>query len=127
MPLDWSPALEQLKRSSLVGAEAAAQIILESSNDLVPVKSGDLRDSGKVTSAILAGGAVAVVSYGDSFPSQAYAVKEHEDLEAHHDDGSAKFLERGFAQSRKRALAAIAGSMRSIVGPGLAVRGRRAR
>ncbi|MDG4832428.1 minor capsid protein [Solwaraspora sp. WMMD1047] len=84
------------------GLELAAEHLLQASSELVPHEEGDLERSGEV-SRDDARGAVAV-SY-----DRPYAVRQHEDLTARHDEGrEAKYLEKPMATERDTMLALIA-------------------
>lgn len=69
-------------------AEEAAADVLAESRALVPVKTGQLRDSGSVVVTETADGALATVAY-----SAPHALVVHEDLTARHANGQPKFLE----------------------------------
>lgn len=69
---------------------AGAEVLLEKSRPLVPVDTGALKASGKVTQE----GDRAAVSYEGIAPDgYDYGIRQHEDLALHHDQGQAKFLE----------------------------------
>lgn len=98
MSVSWTytpPSLDGL--AVITGAaeaavEQAAQAVLEESQRLVPVDTGALKDSGRVTRD----GLEAVISYGEEDPANtaAYAVAQHERLDFHHPGGGqAKYLE----------------------------------
>ena len=78
--------------------------VFAESQTLVPVKTGALRDSGKIVSknGFDATGAPEVyITYGDE--SVNYAVYVHEDLEkVHQDPTQAKFLETALLHHKKR-------------------------
>jgi hypothetical protein len=60
---------------------------------LTPVEFGDLRDSGEVSPPEWEGDNLTMeLSFGGS--ASEYAMAVHEDMEAHHDQGEAKFLEK---------------------------------
>lgn len=72
--------------------------IMAVSQGEVPVDTGNLRASGHVALPEVAGGKVSVqMGYGGSAGSQSgkvgYAVYVHEDMDAHHPTGKAKYLE----------------------------------
>lgn len=69
------------------GLQLAAEHILARATDLVPIEEGTLQRSGTVS--IDAMGTTAAVSYDTP-----YAVRQHEELDWHHDEGrQAKYLE----------------------------------
>lgn len=86
-----------------MGPQAAAAIgsalyeegteVLNRSQDIVPVDTGDLKASGMVTEPDVHGSHVEViVGYGG--PALDYALTVHEDMDAEHEEGTyAKYLE----------------------------------
>lgn len=97
MPVVWTftaPAVDPLIRM-LAGARAAelagANALLSASQPFVPVDTGELKESGKVT----ADATGAIVSYERTSPEGFdVATHVHEDLTANHPGGGqAKFLE----------------------------------
>jgi Bacteriophage HK97-gp10, putative tail-component len=92
-------------RAAQTGVAAEAQRLLTESQKRVPVKTGALRDSGRVRIQEPQGKQIsAQIDY-----TMPYAVVVHEDLEAHHDNGQAKYLEsvlRENAPSEAQRLAA---------------------
>lgn len=114
--------------------EAGAEALLERSRKLVPVESGRLRDSGRVTPT--AGGAVVgygfddgeyeiVGSSGDDdapvgretgAPTYLYAEQEHEDLTLNHPNGGqAKFLEVAMHSEHEAIRAAISERLAEVL------------
>lgn len=103
--------LSQLAKAMPDQAAAAlyqeAELIMAEAKRRTPVDTGALRGSGHVvppareglsTVVHLAyGGAGAINRHG--VPVDAYAVHVHEDLEAHHPVGEAKFLERPLTEA----------------------------
>ena len=63
----------------------------------VPVDTGALRDSGAVTLSQDGRRTVATISFGND--QVGYATIVHEDLEAQHDQGTAKFLEHALNEA----------------------------
>lgn len=91
-----------------------AKIEMTESQRRVPVLTGDLKASGKVSEPKQEGRNVFVaLSYGgpDS-PAQDYAVVVHEDLEAFHPVGQAKYLESVLNESKPYMLGRIARRVR---------------
>ncbi len=87
------------------GVRLAAEHILGESNRAVPIEEGTLQRSGKVTVE----DGKAAISYDTP-----YAVKQHEDLTMHHDEGRhAKFLEQAANANRTQAAHIIAHAIRS--------------
>lgn len=77
------------------GARSLASQVLKTSQGLVPVETGALKSSGRTESHMNMYGISVSVAYGarDSRNSARYAVYVHEDLNAFHPTGQAKFLE----------------------------------
>jgi hypothetical protein len=75
-----------------------AEIEMTEAKERTPVDTGALRASGHVEGPDHQGRAISVdLNYGG--PSAPYAVYVHEDLEAHHPVGQAKFLESTLLES----------------------------
>lgn len=83
--LNFSKAKQAAQSGGAEGVDSAAQRLLKKSQPHVPVDEGELKSSGYV----VVNGSEASVVY-----DAPHAVFVHEDLEAHHDQGSAKFLEK---------------------------------
>lgn len=82
---------ERAHKAALDGLRDVGDEVLEESRGLCPTgASGSLRASGAVTEDRETG--TVAVSYGRGRSAE-YAVAVHEDMEAVHDDGQAKFLE----------------------------------
>ena len=109
MAMQWTGGLRLHRiaaaahRGAVEGLQEAADLVLARAN--VPVESGELRDSGKVS--INAGSLSAAVSYDTP-----YAVAQHEEMSHHHPDGEAKFLENAFNELRPDLLDVIADHIR---------------
>lgn len=89
-------------------AKAAADVVLEESQRLVPVDTGALAASGKVTRE---DGPSAVISYGqsdgagrDGRDTADYAIPVHERMDVSHPIGQAKFLEAALHSAGARAI-----------------------
>jgi hypothetical protein len=80
---------EGLREGAAAGTEAEARRVFERYR-LVPVRTGALKASGYIT-PVEVQGEIATVEVGYSAP---YAAAVHEDLEAQHPTGQAKFLEQ---------------------------------
>lgn len=90
------------------GVKAAAELVFEATQRDVPVQTGELKNSGKVT----VDGLEAEISYGEGLPDDR-AVIIHEKLNIHHDSGgSAKYLENPTTASASRVAAIIAAGIR---------------
>lgn len=91
--------------------------VFAESQTLVPVKTGALRDSGKIVSknGFDATGAPEVyITYGDENVN--YAVYVHEDLEkVHQDPTQAKFLETALLHHKKRLSSLVRSRLQKIM------------
>lgn len=74
--------------------------VMAQSKELVPVDKGVLRSSGHVQLPKRIGNQV-VVTMGYGGPAAGYAVKVHEDLQAFHKVGGAKYLSLPFNQAMR--------------------------
>jgi hypothetical protein len=84
-----------------------AEIEMTESKRRVPVDTGTLRNSGQVGDPEINGRAISVMlSYGGA--AKDYAVPVHENLEAFHPVGQAKYLESVLNESRAHMAARIA-------------------
>lgn len=81
-------------------AERTGRDVLAASRPLVPVETGELRDSGTVIVEETSDGAAATVVYTAS-----HAAAVHENLEAVHKVGRAKFLEGPLVDSSESSFA----------------------
>lgn len=75
----------------LAEIEATAEKIFTESQAIVPVETGQLRDSGKVSKEVSGNSATVYVSY-----DTVYAVRQHEEPFAHAPGKSFKYLEKPF-------------------------------
>ncbi len=89
------------------GVEAGARLVFEATQRAVPVDTGALKRSGKIT----AHGLHAEITYGEGLPD-ARAVIIHEKLDIHHDKGTAKYLENPTTASARRVEDVIAEAVR---------------
>ena len=88
-------ALDRVREGARAGLEEAGRLIEERSRARTPVATGALRDSAYTAAGETAASDPAVeVGY-----TAAYAAFVHEDLEARHETGEAKFLERAVQES----------------------------
>jgi len=89
------------------GINEVMQEVFDESQELVPVDTGALRDSGIfITAQESVDGITASVSYGDEIVD--YAMEVHEDLETFHEPpGQAKFLEIPMTNHQDELLQAI--------------------
>lgn len=103
---DGAAIAEAAKAAARRGLALGAEHILAESRKLVPHEEGTLERSG--VAAVDEAKLLAVVSYDTP-----YAVRQHEDLGARHDDGrSAKFLEGPMQREGAVAMEIVAAEIR---------------
>ena len=105
--LDMGAAAAAVQQGAVDGLKAAAELVLTRAQ--VPVLSGRLRRSGKVTVD------PATLEVAISFDTD-YAVVQHEDMSQHHDGGEAKFLENAINELRPVLGDVIAAEIRRRLG-----------
>lgn len=112
-------AIPVVRAAAEAAVEAAAQVILDESQQLVPVDTGALKASGQVTKE---DGPTAAISYGqhdgagrDARDTADYAIYVHERMDTHHEHGRAKFLEQAMHSKAKDAAEIMAETMRAAV------------
>jgi len=91
-----------IKQRSSAGLLAAGLLVQRGAQKKVPVLTGNLKGSA-YTRKVSAHEPAVEVGF-----TAAYAIYVHENLEAHHDNGEAKFLERSLNENRREILALIA-------------------
>lgn len=97
-----------LEAAATEAMQAGADLLLEKSNQLVPVVTGRLRSTGTAR----ASGTEAVVGY-----SAPYAIKHHERLNfARQGSGQSKYLETAFHANASTILEEIAATYRKALG-----------
>lgn len=101
-------ALARVTGAGVAAVEAAAELLEQESNALVPDLSGEMQASSKVS--VDRGEPASAVSYDTP-----YAARQHEDLGARHDDGQAKFLEQALHSNSRELLAVMAGELRRVL------------
>jgi hypothetical protein len=96
----------------------AAQLVYEESQRLVPVDTGALRDSGRVSQD----GLEAAISYGaedgagrNGQDTAKYAVPQHERLDFEHPNGQAKYLEIPMHSQAEKVAEVIVGGLRRVI------------
>lgn len=102
--LEWheEQVLAVMRGATMDGLKLAAEHLLQVSSGLVPHEEGDLERSGEVS--LDPSQVAASVLY-----DRPYAVRQHEDLTLHHDEGrQAKYLEKPMDTERDTMLALIA-------------------
>lgn len=92
-----------------------AEGIMTQSKELVPVDTGNLRDSGTVRLPLQTGRSI-VQELGYGGPAAPYAIFVHENTVVFHKIGMAKFLEIPFRQAQKGMADRIAAGMRKSLG-----------
>jgi hypothetical protein len=107
--LDVGPIRSETRSAAAEGLQQAAERVGERSDADVPVQTGRLRGSRRVSTDRQA--LEAVVSYDTS-----YAVEVHEDMSRHHPDGHAKYLEGAFNELRASLLDEVAAKIRQAWG-----------
>ena len=88
-----------------------ARAIMREAQRLVPVDTGELRDSGYVRQVPLAGGGTTVIMGFNAF----HALWIHENLELYHPNGQAKYLEIPFRLAYQTVRASLAAGIRAQV------------
>lgn len=89
--------VERARAATVIGNYNLAEIVMDESQKLVPVDTGDLKDSGYVTLPNSRGR----IETGYGGRAEAYALMQHEALDfAHPNGGQAKFLEIPFNKYR---------------------------
>lgn len=108
-------AVPRVAAAAEAAVEAAAQHVLDVSQPLVPVDTGALRDSGKVTPD----GMSAHVSYeGIAEDGYDYGQRQHEDMQLHHPNGGQpKFLEQPLTSEADAIAEALAVELRKALLP----------
>jgi hypothetical protein len=90
MKRDIHSVAEDFPKAAHTAVAAEAQQLLTEAQRRVPVRTGALRDSGHIEIEEPQSSPVHKARIVFDMP---YALKVHEDLEAHHDNGQAKYLE----------------------------------
>lgn len=105
-----SPGLSlKLAEAALKGLRLGGEHVLKLSRDIVPIEEGTLERSGMVSDD---GKGTVAVSYDTP-----YAVRQHEDLDLHHDPGrSAKYLEKAVAEGQGDVAQLVAAQVRQVTG-----------
>lgn len=104
---DLDAVIEAIEAAATRGLQAGADLLLDESNRLAPIETGDLIRSGTAT----ADSETAEVGY-----SSPYAARQHEELGYRHDSGrQAKFLETAMHHNADRINEAIADEFRDAL------------
>lgn len=86
------------------------------SQELVPVETGELKESGVADKPEWEGNRLAMeIGYGGT-QAEEYAAIVHEDMEAHHDQGQAKYLEQPLNEAEEKFESEIGGDFVKFAG-----------
>lgn len=99
--------VDQLLAAAEAGVEKAAEHVLDVSQRDVPVDKGELKASGRVQAT----GLKAQIGYTDPI-----SIMVHENMQAQHDNGHAKFLENALNSQRTEAAQIVAEEIRRKLG-----------
>lgn len=102
-----------VKAAALRAADVFGDVqILGDAQEMAPVATGFLKSSGTTEPAVMAadGGISKRIGF-----NAIYAVYVHEDLEAHHDDGQAKFLEESMRRGLPKFGPFVAGQIKDVL------------
>ena len=89
---NWNALLRDIAAANEPALKDVAQRAFNRSQELVPVQTGKLKQSGFVSSERSATGAKVAIGYAkDGDPD--YAINVHEDLEVSHPTGQSKYLQ----------------------------------
>lgn len=112
-------ALALVRAAAEEAAESAGQLILDASQELVPVDTGALKASGRL---VHEDGAQVAIVYGqedgagrDGQDTAAYAVPQHERLDFQHATGQAKYLETALHGSSERVADTVVTVVRRVL------------
>ena len=81
----------EMRDQAQAALRTESELIMTEAKERTPVDTGALRGSGRVDDRTTAAAVRMALSFGG--PSQQYAIHVHENLEARHPTGRAKFLE----------------------------------
>jgi hypothetical protein len=91
-------AIEALPKQAAAALRTEAEIEMAEAKQRTPVDSGSLRASGYVDTPVISGRKISV-ELGFGGAASEYAVIVHENMDAHHPVGQAKFLESVLQES----------------------------
>ncbi|QMU22893.1 hypothetical protein [Gordonia rubripertincta] len=106
MTFEWNDddVLALIEEAVERGLQTGADLLLEESNRLAPIETGDLIRSGNTA----VDSEEAAVGYNTP-----YAIRQHEDLSYRHDSGrEAKFLEKALNRNADRIIDTVADEIR---------------
>lgn len=102
----WNSQTQRIRaivaEAALRGVQEAADELLDISQPLVPVESGDLRKSGETASERSGKHFVGATGYGRTGGTAVQAIVQHEQQDYHHTHGQAKFLEQPLVSQAER-------------------------
>jgi hypothetical protein len=102
-------SVERLRQRALAGMNEFAQMTMGNAQERCPKLTGDLAASGKAEPAVISGDIITVLM---GF-SMDYAVYVHENLDAFHPNGEAKFLERAMLEMEPKFQSFMIGRIKS--------------
>lgn len=115
MPASWDPsqllrgladAASRMQTGAARGLNEWGEHVLDEAVRVVPIEEGTLQNSGTVSQST--DGKTVGVGFG-SGAAAPYAIKQHEDLSLHHDQGrQAKYLEQPLQASKTTGLGIVA-------------------
>lgn len=110
--------LAELRAAGEVAVHEAAEVLFAESQRLVPVDTGALKASGRVSQD----GLEATISYGsedgagrNGQDTAAYAVPQHERMDFEHETGQAKFLEVPLHSQASRVAEVLVEGLRRVL------------
>ncbi len=103
--MDLSAASQLIRKAAAEGLADAAEVVKQEAIQRTPLETGELRNSAGTASE----GLEAVVYFDTP-----YAVKQHEEVGYHHQDGEAKFLENAVIATKSTVAAIVAEAIRSV-------------
>ena len=109
---NWNALLREIAAANEPAMREVAQRAFDRSQELVPVQTGKLKQSGFVASERTGSGAKAVVGYAkDGQPD--YAIDVHEDLQVAHPTGRSKYLQTAVNETLNSVLEDYARSIKA--------------
>ncbi len=100
-----------------VAVSQEAEMLMTESKSLVPVDKGILRTSGGVSKPKkIRGGAGVEITIGYGGAASSYALTVHEDMNANHTVGQAKFLSAPFKRRKPTMSKRLAATIKQVLG-----------
>jgi ribosome modulation factor len=97
------------------GMYKEGEIIAGNAKDICPVDTGTLRDTTTVLLPKIEGDSV-LQEIGSGGPAAPYAIYVHENMNAHHPVGQAKYLEQPFREAQRGLVDRLADHMKKMLG-----------